>query len=82
MLPLAAGAGGLLAAGEEVMAAFPEALIEGFEHVVPLLENSEKDQHVLAVIQGGIETRAFHRRYNNEYYCTPSVPLINPSTNA
>ena len=42
---------------QEVIAAFPEALIEGFEHLVPLLENLEKDRHVLAAAsQGGIET--------------------------
>jgi hypothetical protein len=51
MPPLAAGAGGLLAAGEE--GAFPGGLIEGFERLVPLLENSEKDRHVLAAIQAG-----------------------------
>jgi hypothetical protein len=26
--------------------------------------------------------RTTHPAHNNEYYCTPSVPLINPSTNA
>ncbi len=40
---------------EEVTAAFPEAIIEGFEHILPVLKNSEKDRHVLAAaIQGGV----------------------------
>jgi hypothetical protein len=40
---------------EEVTAAFPEALIEGYGHLVPLLSNQEKDRHVLAAaIQGGV----------------------------
>jgi hypothetical protein len=42
---------------QEVTAAFPEAIIEGFEHLIPLLKNQEKDRHVLAAaVQGGIET--------------------------
>jgi hypothetical protein len=45
-----------MAAGEEVMGALPEGLIERFEHLVPLLENSEKDRYVQAAIQAGIET--------------------------
>ena len=32
----------------EVMAAFPEALIENYAHLVPLMNNHEKDRHVLA----------------------------------
>jgi predicted nucleic acid-binding protein len=40
---------------QQVTAAFPEALIEGFEHLIPLLTNDEKDRHVLAAaIQGGV----------------------------
>jgi len=39
----------------EVTAAFPEAVIDGFEHLLPVLTNSEKDRHVLAAaIQGGV----------------------------
>lgn len=33
---------------EEVRAAFPEARVDGFHHLVDLLENDEKDRHVLA----------------------------------
>ena len=40
---------------QEVTAAFPEALVDGFEHLVALLGNHEKDRHVLAAaIQGGV----------------------------
>lgn len=33
---------------EEVIGTFPEALIEGYEHLVPLMANHAKDRHVLA----------------------------------
>ena len=40
---------------EEVTAAFPEAMIDGFEHLLPQLTNHEKDRHVLAAaIQAGV----------------------------
>lgn len=40
---------------QEVITAFPEAEIKGFEHLLPQLANSEKDRHVLAAaIQGGV----------------------------
>ncbi len=40
---------------QEVTAAFPEAMIDGFEHLLPQLANHEKDRHVLAAaIQGGV----------------------------
>ena len=40
---------------QEVTAAFPEAAITGFEHLLPQLQNHEKDRHVLAAaIQGGV----------------------------
>lgn len=36
-------------------AAFPEAAITGFEHLLSQLQNHEKDRHVLAAaIQGGV----------------------------
>ncbi len=36
-------------------AAFPEAMIEGFEHLLSVLNINEKDRHVLAAaIQGGV----------------------------
>lgn len=33
----------------EVLSAFPEALIDGYEQLIPALTNDEKDRHVLAV---------------------------------
>ncbi len=40
---------------QEVTGSFPEALVEGFEHLITRLENAEKDRHVLAAaIQGGV----------------------------
>ena len=40
---------------QEVTAAFPEAAISGFEHLLPQLTNDEKDRHVLAAaIQGSV----------------------------
>jgi predicted nucleic acid-binding protein len=40
---------------QEVMAAFPEAMIDGYEHLLPQLTNEKKDRHVLAAaIQGGV----------------------------
>jgi predicted nucleic acid-binding protein len=40
---------------QEVTAAFPEAMIKGFEHLLPTLTNQEKDRHVLAAaIQGNV----------------------------
>ena len=40
---------------EQVTEAFPEAMIEGFEHLLPQLANHQKDRHVLAAaIQGGV----------------------------
>jgi len=40
---------------QQVTTAFPEAMIAGFEHMLPQLENKEKDRHVLAAaIQGGL----------------------------
>jgi hypothetical protein len=42
---------------QEVTAAFPEASVGAFEHLLPQLTNHEKDRHVLAAaIQGGIGT--------------------------
>jgi predicted nucleic acid-binding protein len=40
---------------QEVTASFPEAMIEGFEHLLPQVTNYSKDRHVLAAaIQGGV----------------------------
>lgn len=40
---------------QEVTAAFPEAMIVGYEHLLPQLTNDEKDRHVLAAaIQGDV----------------------------
>lgn len=40
---------------QEVTAAFPEAMIDGFDHLIPTLTNDEKDRHVLAAaIQGNV----------------------------
>lgn len=40
---------------QEVTAAFPEAMISGYGHLLPQLSNQEKDRHVLAAaIQGGV----------------------------
>jgi len=40
---------------QEMTAAFPEAMIEGFEHLLPVLTINEKDRHVLAAaVQGGV----------------------------
>ena len=40
---------------QEVAAAFPEAMISGYEHLLPQLKNDEKDRHVLAAaIQGNV----------------------------
>ena len=39
----------------EVRKAFPDASVEGYEHLVPILTNDKKDRHVLAAaIQGSI----------------------------
>jgi hypothetical protein len=32
----------------QVTAAFPEAMVEGYQHLIPLMQNQEKDRHVLA----------------------------------
>lgn len=40
---------------QEVTAAFPETMIDGFEPLLPRLANHEKDRHVLAAaIMGGV----------------------------
>ena len=33
---------------EQVLKAFPEALVENYEQLIPILQNHEKDRHVLA----------------------------------
>jgi predicted nucleic acid-binding protein len=39
----------------EVAKAFPDSCVVGYEHLVPMLTNDEKDRHVLAAaIQGGV----------------------------
>jgi predicted nucleic acid-binding protein len=34
--------------GKEIIRAFPESMVDGWELVIPLLTNEEKDRHVLA----------------------------------
>lgn len=34
--------------GEAIIQAFPESMIEGYEAFIPVLDNDEKDRHVLA----------------------------------
>jgi hypothetical protein len=38
-------------------AAFPEALVEGFDSIIPVMQNQEKDRHVLAAaVKAGAQT--------------------------
>src|SRR6266853_1288903 len=38
-------------------AAFPEALVDGFECIIPVMQNHEKDRHVLAAaVKSGAQT--------------------------
>ena len=40
---------------QEVTGSFPEAMVEGFDHLISQLKNAEKDRYVLAAaIQGGV----------------------------